>query len=76
MHLRHAGGPDVTTAAPAENGWVALRRAEAHGYDIYLVRPGEDAKRLEVAGSDASSEACPAWSPDGTRLLFGRLTGS
>ena len=44
--------------------------------DIYLVRPGEDARRLEVAGSDTTEVVCPTWSPDGTRLLFGRVTGS
>jgi hypothetical protein len=60
---------------PATNGWVAVD-AYQNGGDIYLVRPGEDARRLEVAESDAADEACPAWSPDGTRLLFGRLTGS
>ena len=60
---------------PAPNGWVAVDVYQGGG-DIYLVRPGEDARRLEVAGSDAANDACPAWSPDGTRLLFGRLTGS
>ena len=57
-------GPDV-------NGWVALE----DGRDIYLVRPGEDARRLEVPGSGTSDEVCPAWSPDGTRLLFSRFAG-
>ena len=60
--------------ATAPNGWVAVDAYQGGG-DIYLVRPGEDARRLEVAGSDAANDACPAWSPDGTRLLFGRLTG-
>jgi Tol biopolymer transport system component len=69
-------GPVVQpNPGPAPNGWVAVDAYQGAG-DIYLVRPGEDARRLEVAGSDAAEKACPAWSPDGTRLLFGRLTGS
>jgi Tol biopolymer transport system component len=63
------------TLGPATNGWVAVD-AYQDGGGIYLVRPGEDARRLKVAGPGATSDACPAWSPDGTRLLFGRLTGS
>jgi Tol biopolymer transport system component len=67
--------PVPPSPPPATTGWVALDHAYAGGGDIYLARPGEDARRLEVAGSDTSSDACPAWSPDGTRLMFGRVAG-
>jgi Tol biopolymer transport system component len=66
-------GRDIPIPGPGTNGWVAFDAYQ--GGDIYLVRPGEDARRLAVAGSDAADDACPVWSPDGTRLLFGRVTG-
>jgi len=80
-------GPDTTasglpvlpvqgTAATVTNGWVAFETSESDDRNISLVRPGEDPHRLQVAGSDSADGACPAWSPDGARLLFGRLTGS
>jgi len=57
---------------PQPNGWVVV---DIDG-DSYLARPGQDARRLEVTGSDTADDSCPTWSPDGTRLSFGRLTGS
>ena len=66
--------PDKAVPAPATNGWVAIESGQFANSEIYLVRPGQDARRLAVAGSDTATEACPAWSPDGTQLMFGRVT--
>ncbi len=66
--------PEIPTLRPATNGRLAVD-VERSG-QIYLVRAGEKARRLEVPGAAGASVACPAWSPDGTRLLFGRVTGS
>jgi len=83
-------GLDETRTAPIEqpkpgprpNGWVAVDAYQGDyfhdvydGDVIYLARPGEEPHQLQVAGSDAANDACPTWSPDGTRLMFGRLTG-
>lgn len=62
-----------TMAAP--NGWVAVDAWQGDG-DIYLGRTGENARRLAIPGPDGAVDACPVWSPDGTRLLFGRVMTS
>lgn len=64
----------IPLLGPATNGWVAFG-ARQDGGDVYLVRPGEDARPLEGAASQEADESCPAWSPDGSRLLFGRASG-
>jgi hypothetical protein len=48
--------PDTTAPAPVMNGWVAFDSDQPGGGDIYLVRSGEDARRLEVAGSDTAAQ--------------------
>lgn len=62
--------------ALAPNGWIAVDVSQGGRGDIYLTRPGADPRQLEVAGSDSSDDSCPVWSPDGTRLMFGRVPGS
>ena len=68
--------PGTAPPAPLMNGSIAFASGPSGSADIYLLRPGEEANRLEEAGSMTADEACPAWSPDGTQLLFGRVTGA
>jgi dipeptidyl aminopeptidase/acylaminoacyl peptidase len=66
---------------PTGNGWIVLTADPGGGddltgndldrgrpFDIYLARPGQSPHRL--LASDRISEACPSFSPDGTRLAF------
>lgn len=62
----------TTVAAPAVNGWMAVQGEDG---GLELVRSDFDAPRIEVPGPH-EEEPCPAFSPDGTKLAFGRVTTS
>ena len=55
------------------NGWVAftIETNDLHGpSDIYVVRPGTPERALIGFTGDRVREACPQFSPDGTRLAY------
>lgn len=59
-------------------GWIAFTTQVAGldaDSDIYLVRAGEAPHRIAGSDTDAVDEQCPAFSPDGRQLAYGRADG-
>jgi hypothetical protein len=54
-----------------ENGWIAV----GEGGDIWLVALDQEPFRVIGSDDDGVEELCPAFSPDGRRLAYGRWEG-
>jgi Tol biopolymer transport system component len=62
----------------SSNGWIAFTAAQnefaaASDADIWLVALDKEARRVIGSDTDTVDEMCPAFSPNGGRLAYGRL---
>ena len=64
--------PDLPELGGSANGWIAFTAEERGESDIWLVALDQDARRAVGTDTDTVRDLCPAFSPDGRSLAFGR----
>jgi Tol biopolymer transport system component len=74
--------PRLSVSPPASNGWIAFTAAQPApdgsldaDTDIWLVALDRDARRVVGGETDRVNQLCPAFSPDGRSLAYGRVEG-
>jgi hypothetical protein len=69
---------EPTSPTEVSNGWIAYSSSagdseEQQASDIFIVREGGEAIRI-ASSEGATLNECPMFSPDGTKLAYGRRT--
>ena len=59
-------------AFPGQSGKIAFSGQSAAGHDLFTINPNGEGQLPLVTGP--TSDSAPAWSPDGTKVLFDRMT--
>jgi hypothetical protein len=67
--------------APPENGWIAVSAnprnvGGGEAGDIYLISEPNVVRRIIGTDDDRVAQACPTFSPDGSRLAYGEVRAS